>query len=470
MKSKRLSFIAALLFIVTGLIVGCSSGGGGGGNSSASNTSKNIPSAVKNLSNSSTDSFKPVIVASSAGKVYVAWEEAVTNSKKEIYLAASDDSDLTVSTIKNLTTESKSYCDRTGANQGDVRMATGEDNSLYLAWLDSWTPAIPVSNVKFFREGDASCNTVSDTYRTGSNAYTPHFQLNGSGEVHIVWSEDHGAQKDISYTHLEDNGGTFLPSGSPKNLSNTPSDSSEPLLGFDGSLNVTAVWVEGSEGGRSMAYSKSSDSGSNFSIPEVLPDAATDSYCPVMAKSEGGNTYIIYKGDTSIYFTRWMGNVTLLDYKFSDPVVISPQSSSAPSCPEIAISPDGTIYAVWEDSGQIWVAVNPDLDAGSLFTVLSISSAGGKSLTPKIAMDGNYSNIIWVDGSVGKEDIYFSGSIDNGASFSPPRNLTNSSEPSAAPSIASDKNGSIYVTWSEGETGGREIYLLKDPGARGISP
>ena len=438
-------------------------------NSSASNTSKNIPSAVKNLSNSSTDSFKPVIVASSAGKVYVAWEEAVTNSKKEIYLAASDDSDLTVSTIKNLTTESKSSCDRTGASQGNVRMAAGEDDSLYLAWLDSWIPAVPVSNVKFFREGDASCTTASDTYDTGSNAYTPHFQLNGEWGIHMIWSEDQGTQKDISYVHLENNGGTILPSGSPKNLSNTPSDSSEPLLGFDGTLDVTTVWVEGPAGGRSVVYSRSSDRGSSFSTPEAIPDAASDSYCPVMAKSEGGNTYIVYKGDKTIYFTRWLGNFTLY-YKFSEPVEISPPSSSTLSCPEIAVSPDGTIYAVWEESGQIWAAVNPDINSGESFAVSPISPAGGKSSAPKIAMDGEYSSIIWVDESAGNGDIYFSGSIDNGTSFSLPRNLTNSSEPSTAPSLTSDTNGSIYVTWSEGDTGGREIYLLKDTGARGLLP
>ena len=343
-------------------------------------------------------------------------------------------------------------------------MALGDGNSLYLTWIDSWMPTYSVSDVKFFREDDTSCNTVSNTYTTASNAYSPRIVLREGGDTHILWAEDHGAQRDISYVHYKDNGGTLLPADGPDNLSNSPSsDSSEPLIGFDGSLNVDTVWVEGSEGTRKVTFSRSEDNGKSFSTPQTISSPPlSNSHCPVLASAGAGKIYVAYKGDNSIYFARWESNTS----SFSDIGYMTPDSVS-PSCPEMGISSNGVIYIVWSDNGKIWVASSTD--NGTTFPAIKdVSDTTGTSSSPKIAMDDNYVNLVWVGEGTGGGDIYFSGSTDNGESFSAPKNLSNSASPSLDPVITSDGSKYIYVAWVEGNVGERDIYFIRDTGARGL--
>ena len=340
-------------------------------------------------------------------------------------------------------------------------MALGDGNSLFLIWIDSWMPNYSVSEIKSFRENDASCNIVSNTHDTASNAYSPRIALRGSGDIHIIWAEDHGAQRDISYVHSKDNGGTFLPADGPKNLSNSTSDSSEPLLGFDGTLNVNAVWVEGSEGTRKVTFSRSADNGNSFSIPQTISSPPlSDSHCPVLASAGAGKIYVAYKGDNSIYFARWESNTS----SFSDIGYMTPDSVS-PSCPEMGINSSGVIYIVWSDNDKIWVASSTD---ATTFTIINVSDSTGTSSSPKIAIDGSYVNLVWVGEGTGGGDIYFSGSTDNGESFSAPKNLSNSASPSLDPVITSDGSKYIYVACVEGNVGERDIYFIRDTGARGL--
>ena len=149
-------------------------------------------------------------------------------------------------------------------------------------------------------------------------------------------------------------------------------------------------------------------------------------------------------------------------------LLVTPDSIS-PSCPEMGISSNGVIYVVWSDNGKILVASSTD-NGTTFATITDVSDSTGTSSSPKLAIDGFYVNLVWIEEEIGKGDIFFSGSADNGKSFSPPKNLSNSSSPSASPVIASDIEGNIYVAWVEGTEGNREIYYERDKGARGLSP
>src|SRR3990172_3261234 len=190
---------------------------------------------------------------------------------------------------------------------------------------------MPVSEIKFFHEGNASCNTVSTSFNSARIDYSPNLGLSSDGGIHMVGAEDvGGGLRDIFYSHSTDSGVTFLPADSPVNLSATPSDSTEPLLGFEGSLNVDAVWVEGSSGARSVTLVRSTDMGDSFSTPQTLSDSDVDAHCPVIATHGADKVYAAYKGDSDIYFTRWQAATS----SFSSPENISLNASS-PSCPKM---------------------------------------------------------------------------------------------------------------------------------------
>lgn len=336
--------------------------------------------------------------------------------------------------------------------------------------MEGWHPTINASAVKFFREGDSTCDLVSDSFDNERDIYSPHIVRSGAGRLHLAWSEDSGSQTDIFYRKTSDNGDTFSPplASNPVNISNTALASEEPLLGFDGSLNVDVVWVEGVKGNRKVAFSRSTDEGETFSYPQTISSTDKDSYCPRIAASGEGKIYIAYRGDggsdRSIYFGRWESATST----FSSPLKISPGSDS-PSCPEMAVGANGVIYVTWADGGEIGVAVSTD-SGYSFHYPKNISNSDGVSSSPKIAVNGSYINIVWVEEGTGSGDIFFSGSVDYGKNFSTPENLSNSSSPSSMPVIASDGRDYIYVAWVEGAGGEGEIYFLRDKGARGLPP
>jgi len=454
------SLFVVSIFLTT-LAVGCSSGGG---ETSGDDGDGNGTNTVykKNVSNSTADSSSPLISADSDGNVYIVWEEVVPSpDHTEVYLSESANSSIAFTAAKSLTDLRSSKCTNSIA---DVRsfnpdIALRSDGKPYLSWTYSWYSSGSGTGIKFFRNDDEFCNSVSDvTYDAGS----PSLGISGSNNVHMVWT----SQDDIFYRHSTDDGDTFLPSGSPLQISDTASDSSGPLLGFDGSMNVNVVWTEGAEGSRNISFSRSADGGESFTQYNggSVSGTGIDSYCPVIATHGEGNIYIAFKGDDKIYFARW----SEVSNSFPEVRVISAGSSS-PSCPEMGIGENGMVYVVWADAGEIWVNRSA---YGKYFPAdpINISNSSGNSTSPKITMDESYINIVWVEEDTGDGDIFLSSSIDNGKSFSSPVNISESSGPSSAPVAVTDNEKYIYVAWVEGEEGSRDIYVVRDEAVRGISP
>ena len=457
--------IGILLPLVMGLTAGCSSGGGT--STTNNNNSNNTGSLYKqNVSNTAYDSHNPLIGADAEGNIYVVWEETVPAPEhNEIYLTKSNDSGGAFTSAKSLTDLRGTKCPThiVDVASSEASMALRGNSPLYLTWTYSWVPSGNGTATKFFREEDEFCSSVSDITR---NASSPYIGISGSDRIHTVWTEEVDGQDEIFYRRSVDSGDTFSPSGSPLRLSYTADDSSGPLLGFDGSLNVDVIWTEGSEGGRNISFIRSTDGGESFSAYYAgsVSETGIDSHCPVIATQGENNIYITYKGDNKIYFTRWVSS----EYSFSTSKVISP-GSSAPSCPEMGVGENGMIYVVWADMGEIWLTKST---AGKYFLPFpkNISNSTGESTSPKMVIDESYVSIVWVEEGTGQGDIFLSASIDNGKNFSSPGNLSGTSTPSTSPVVAVDGEKYIYVAWVEGEEGSRDIYFGRDEAARGGPP
>ncbi|MDD5435015.1 MAG: hypothetical protein PH343_06250 [Nitrospira sp.] len=412
-KTSLLPIILAVLLSLN--IMGCGAGGAGTGVVTGGDNQQQTMLQAENISKSPVDSYKPVISADARGNVYVAWEEGNINTLKKIYLGTSSNTGNAFSVKKDITNH------------------------------------------------------------IGYDISSPYVGLKKNGEFAVVWAnkaDKKDSQTDIFYTYTKDYGETFSPADTPENISKSESDSSEPLIGFEGtlsgtegSLSIDAVWVEGSKGARNVAFSRAAGIDSNFSTPQMIFSAAIDSDCPVTASSGLGKIYVAYRGDNRIYFARWESRTS----SFSDIGYVSPDSVS-PSCPEVGVSSTGVIYVVWSDAGRIWVATSADTGYSFPGLPKPISDAAGIASSPKIAIDGNYINLVWVEDETGNGngDIFFSGSVDNGQSFSSPRNLSNTSDPSQSPVITTDSSKYIYVAWTEGKEGSRDIYFIRDKGARDL--
>jgi hypothetical protein len=119
--------------------------------------------------------------------------------------------------------------------------------------------------------------------------------------------------------------------------------------------------------------------------------------------------------------------------------------------PQVAVDAAGNIYAVWEDdtANNSNILFSRSSDGGATFSVpRNLSNSSGWSFGPRLLVDSHGGiNVVWVDPTPGNQDIFFTHSTDGGTTFSIPQNLSNDPPTSGNPQIAADASGNISVVW-----------------------
>src|SRR6266576_211270 len=95
---------------------------------------------------------------------------------------------------------------------------------------------------------------------------------------------------------------------------------------------------------------------------------------------------------------------------------------------------------------------------------LNMSNNAGNSQNPQMAVDskGNI-YVVWLDNSPGNNSVFFSRSLDEGATFSSPLNLSNNPGGSVLfPQVAIDSTtGNIYAAWFDSNSGSPGIIFSR---------
>src|SRR5712672_3345151 len=119
--------------------------------------------------------------------------------------------------------------------------------------------------------------------------------------------------------------------------------------------------------------------------------------------------------------------------------------------PQAAVDAAGNINVVWEDdtANNSNILFGRSTDGGLTFSTQPLSNTVGYSHSPRICVDSKGAiNVVWVDDTTGKPVVYFSRSIDGGASFSaPPTMLSSVAAYSASPQVGVDGSGNVSVVW-----------------------
>jgi len=143
---------------------------------------------------------------------------------------------------------------------------------------------------------------------------------------------------------------------------------------------------------------------------------------------------------------------TVRAQQFSATMNISSNSDSSVT-PQVTGDAAGNIYAVWEDdtASNSNILFRCSTDGGLTFLPpINLSNSTGYSFSPRIAVDaGGGINVVWVDTTPGYRAVIFRRSVNCGATFSAPNNLSNGTAPadSVNPEIAVDAGGNISVVW-----------------------
>jgi hypothetical protein len=132
------------------------------------------------------------------------------------------------------------------------------------------------------------------------------------------------------------------------------------------------------------------------------------------------------------------------------------------------------LHVLWHDdvSGSFDIYHKRD---GADFdpSTINLSNSAVAGLNPALAVVGSTVHVVWEDfiDTTGAEDIFYRKSIDGGATFTPPINISDNPSLSHHPAIAVNGNN-VYVVWHDESPGNFDIFYRRstDGGASFVEP
>jgi Neuraminidase (sialidase) len=241
------------------------------------------------------------------------------------------------------------------------------------------------------------------------------------------------------------------------------------LLSFVFVMVLTFILYQACTTGDSNSPYSKDISNPTFSRPINISNTGS-SHHPVIAADSAGNIYVVWTDyiwgfvidDFDIYFSRSTdGGLTWSQ-------AINPTNKLNSGGCDIAVDSIGNINVVWnvhsgDDRG---IYFSHSTDEGLTWSqAVNIPNKFGYIRSAKMAMDsvGNI-YVVWSEESRSIRDLYdifFSRSMDNGATWSQPVNIPNNLK-SSNTEIAVDNSGNINVVWADITTiGGRDIFISR---------
>lgn len=211
--------------------------------------------------------------------------------------------------------------------------------------------------------------------------------------------------------------------------------------------------------GSQIFFAMSKDKGANWNnlpFTKNLSKSKGEAFGPSLAINTTGKTrlYATYHdtapGNTQAFLLR-----SKKGSKFKKASNITPHDGGAFS-PRVAVDSNEQVNVVWGDTleARKRVVFLRSLDQGATFSdPVDISRSSGEAFEPEIAVDKNDAiNVAWEDTATGTSAIMFARSTDGGDSFSEPLRVSSPDARANEANIASDSLGNIHVVWV-GESG-----------------
>ena len=281
----------------------------------------------------------------------------------------------------------------------------------------------------------------------GRYAYNPALAVDGEGSFLAVWDEDTASGHASSPRPRRRPARTASapPRRSSATIAGQPA--SDPALAMNAGGAAAVAWTRGS---RIEATARDSR-GEPFDAATTFPldNAAHDTDGPVdVAIDSAGDAIAIwtYNGAASTHSARtarraaggaWGGTQTF---------------GSDVSQPRVALAPDGSATAIWQEGGEIRFAVRgvtPSF-AGAAFGASGLASQNGvASSNPELAAGpGNAAVAAW-SAVIGGNQVVQAATRPSGGSFGGYRTLSGPGSAAFAPQVAMNRSGDAAIVWSD---------------------
>jgi hypothetical protein len=286
--------------------------------------------------------------------------------------------------------------------------------------------------------------------KTGNQVKPDEITLSGSN-VYVVYTEivpfymDYGLGGHIANVFFKASNDTGDTWQERITLSDTIRDAYNPHIAAS-EVGVNVVWVNliGE-----LFFRASNDNGATFGDTIVLHSDSVMAVRDSGIAASGNNVYVVYNTGGSagdVFFTRSINN----GVSFEPPIQMGNIWGEA-SFPRVVVS-DSNVYVVWSERTtpeNLDVYFRASNDYGATFgPIINLSGNAGHSYDQRIAVSGNNVYVIWKDATPGHFDVFLRASNDNGATFGPTINLSNTSQSVEYPQLAVSGNN-VYVVWDD---------------------
>lgn len=379
----------------------------------------------------------PPQIAVYNGRVYVAWEDSSAAGNNEIFFINSTQNTWTFpsSGAINLSNEA-------GATSPfNPKIAIDSNGRVYVGWEDdvSNTSTNPgkilfryTTDGKTFTPSTASAATTVSTNADIAN--TNQLVMNATGtRIYFAWTEPHSGgstSDDILFRNSTDSGISFK--GSAINLSHSLSTSTNPVIAASGN-DVYVAW-QGNTGSSDEIYFESGNANSGSFVlnaanggthgtagtPINLSSNTFESKLPKIASS-GTNAFVTWEDDhisgTPLPSDTKFKKIASEGTDLSNSVINLSSDSGSSTTPDMSVS-GNNIFVAWQDTvlnvgrrpsdtSHAQVFFKSSEDAGSTFSGFqNFTSKSGLSINPHLASAGTNSYIVWND-NVGGTDLKF---------------------------------------------------------------
>lgn len=272
------------------------------------------------------------------------------------------------------------------------------------------------------------------------------------GNVYVAWT-DSDKEGTLRFRASHDAGDSF----------EAAVDLSAQARGRDPDLaaagpRVYAVWDDGAH----VYFRQSQDAGLSFLPTQVLDEGQGDSGDARLGTHPNG-VYVVWREGSGCSSEIAFRRSTTGGNSF-DPVLKLSQNTVASLDPLID-SHDTAVYVLWKEkrAGSTDIFFTRSMDGGATFdAATNISDTPGKSSQYAISSPGDTVRIVWREKTVNGSDIFYRSSTDRGATFDTARNLSLTPGKSTSPVIISSGRGAeVHVLWEEDLPLNREIFYRR---------
>jgi hypothetical protein len=330
-----------------------------------------------------------------------------------------------------------------GAGGFGQQVASNDSGHVVVTWY-SFDATTMVSSSQ---DGGLTWSTPASLSAPGGDAYGQRVSLNAAGQAVVVWQRLDGSYNIIQSSSSNDSGLTW---SSPVDISQAGTSSSYAELALDASGNAVVVWQHSAGSNSVIQSAESSNAGGSWSIPENVSLSGGDAYGADVALDESGHAVAVwhrYNGANNIVQASSSSDT---GSSWSSPVDLSSVGGSA-TFAQVGLNSSGKAVVVWKRSNGSNDIVQASFSANSGATwnpAGDLSDAGANAASPRLALDSNSNAVaVWNRSDGSNEIVQAAKSVDGGATWTIPMNLSEPGEDASAPQVSLIAAGGAIAIW-----------------------